>query len=77
MLVLGGLNALVEHFTLDVQAFMLLGTMESLEPGEEESAIQWPTCWAGLQEGKDLVLPLGRDPGASPFCLWLFLVVGV
>lgn len=53
-----------------VQAFMLLGTMESLGAGEKQSVIQWPACWAGLQEGQGLVLSPRRGPGASPTHLW-------
>lgn len=51
----------------DVQAFMLLGTMESLVPGERQECIRLPACWAGLQENQGLGLPPGRGPGASPF----------
>ena len=47
MFVLRGLDALGGTLPC-VQMFMLLGKTESLAPGEEQSVIRWPACWAGL-----------------------------
>ncbi|KAG3271061.1 hypothetical protein H1C71_023859 [Ictidomys tridecemlineatus] len=69
-----GLNGLVEHLT-PCAGFYASG--DNGVPGAWGKTEYDPraACWAGHQEGQGLVLPAGRDPGASLF--WLLFAIRV